>query len=143
MKEILFVCTGNTCRSPMCTALFNWKYSSGAARHAFSAGLFADGSPISRNASAALADFGVPELGDDNYSDHVSHTVTEEDISKADEVYGVTSAHAAHLRRLFPAYSEKIKVLPLPVSDPFGSDLNRYKQCLEDIDASLAILFSD
>ena len=38
MRRVLFVCTGNTCRSPMCAALFNDRYA-GLTRHAVSAGL--------------------------------------------------------------------------------------------------------
>ena len=45
---LLFVCTGNTCRSPMAAAMFNFLFPE---RNAFavSAGLCADGSPISEN----------------------------------------------------------------------------------------------
>lgn len=141
MKNILFVCTGNTCRSPMCAALLNEKYSSGNTMHAVSVGLYADGSSISRNAAEALSAFGIADTEDNHYTAHVSHTVTEEDIMAADQIYGVTPAHAAQLKLLFPAYAGKITTLPLPITDPFGSDLNGYKRCLEDIDAALALLF--
>ena len=56
---LLFVCTGNTCRSPMAAAMFNFLFPE---RNAFavSAGLCADGSPISENAKEALRRRGVP-----------------------------------------------------------------------------------
>lgn len=138
MKKILFVCTGNTCRSPMCAALLNAKDND---MYAFSAGLYADGSPISKNAIAALHELGVTDTKENHYSAHISHTVTQEDIVSADTVYGVTPAHAAQLRALFPAYAEKIFALPIPIFDPYGSDLDGYEQCLMDIDRAFVLLF--
>lgn len=137
---VLFVCTGNTCRSPMCAALFNDRYA-GLTRHAISAGLMADGSPISENAVRALENAGVISRPDNDYKSHISKNVTEEMIKSASVVVGVTSSHAMQLILRFPAYASKITVMPTEISDPFGGDLSRYEACLSDIDNSLRAAF--
>ena len=138
---VLFVCTGNTCRSPMCAALFNDRYA-GLTRHAVSAGLMADGSPISENAVRALEHADVPSRKPDNdYKSHVSRTVTAEMMEHADIVVGVTSSHAMQLMLRFPAYASKIAVMPAEISDPYGGNLARYEACLADIGRALNTAF--
>lgn len=138
---VLFVCTGNTCRSPMCAALFNDRYA-GLTRRAVSAGLMADGSPISENAVRALENADVPSRKPDNdYKSHVSRTVTADMMKNAAVVVGVTSSHAMQLMLRFPAYASKITVMPTEISDPFGGNLARYEACLADIDRALRMAF--
>ena len=140
-QTVLFVCTGNTCRSPMCAALFNDRYA-GMTRIAVSAGLMADGSPISENAVRALENADVRSRKPDNdYRNHVSRTVTEEMMENADVVVGVTSSHAMQLMLRFPAYASRITVMPAEISDPFGGNLARYEACLADIDRALRTAF--
>lgn len=140
-NTVLFVCTGNTCRSPMCAALFNAKYSTNTSLYAVSAGLYSDGTPISKNAVIALSDYGIVSSSDNNYEHHVSHTVTEDDIASASFVYGVTASHVLQLKMMFPAYSDKIYPLPRYISDPFGGNIEAYKSCLCDIDNALSELY--
>lgn len=137
---VLFVCTGNTCRSPMCAALFNDRYA-GLTRHAVSAGLMADGSPISDNAVRALENADVKSTPDNDYKRYFSRTVTEEMIADAAVVVGVTSSHAMQIMLRFPAYASKITVMPTEISDPFGGNLARYEACLADIDRALRTAF--
>ena len=72
--NILFICTGNTCRSPMAHYYLNSLNLNGV--KAFSAGLFADGSPISENSRLALSEAGI------DAKNHISHTVTLEDVKE-------------------------------------------------------------
>jgi len=143
MKKILFVCTGNTCRSPMCAALFNYLYSEKLSSIAFSAGLMADSSPISKNAVSALSEFGVAAESAGNFIDHISHTVTKEDMESADLVFGVTEAHAARLTEMFREYEDEIHALPISIADPYGMDIAAYKRCLGSIDCALGLIFGD
>lgn len=129
-KRLLFVCTGNTCRSPIAAAL--WRARGGRAD---SAGLAVrEGEPASRYAALAAAERG----GD--LSAHFARRVTAADVAAADRVYGLTEGHAAALRTCFPLWADKIDVLPLSVSDPFGGDMEDYRRCAEVIDRALDAL---
>ncbi len=139
-RLVVFVCTGNTCRSPMAAALFNAKYA-GETMYARSCGLSADGSPISPNAVLALIHKGVRSTGDNDYLSHVSQNVSEEILQKAWIVVGITGRHAMELMMRYPAYASKINGMARDIADPYGGDLARYEACLEEIDAALADAF--
>ena len=90
--NVLFVCTGNTCRSPMAAALFNKiAVEKDLDVRIESAGLFAnDGEPASENAVAAMKDYGV------DLSEHVS----EQELLGAQAYLGkITEEEALHRRK--------------------------------------------
>ena len=121
MKNILFVCTGNTCRSPMAEAIFNHFAPEGYS--AFSAGIYAsDGKAISDNSIAALAEIGIS-------ASHTSVKINEQLMSKYDYIVGITSEHAKILTGLYPEFAKKIYSFPREVSDPYGMDLDAYRKC--------------
>ena len=144
-RRILFVCTGNTCRSPMAAALLNHlsrpkEICSAMAEqgrpvyHASSAGLYApEGAPISANAALALERAGVVPVPGEDYTAHRARTVTAEMVALADEVVGLTGAHAMELLMRFPEAASKIRTLPADISDPFGGDLACYEACLAQL----------
>ncbi len=138
--KILFVCTGNTCRSPMCSAIVNDQRTPFSA---LSAGLFASSEPISQNAADALRLAGILSTDENPYADHRSHTVSHEDMEWADVVVGVSDAHEAELKRRFPAFAGKIRSLPIGISDPYGGSLAVYENCLEEIHQAVTMLLQE
>lgn len=134
MDHIIFICTGNTCRSPMAEGLFRahgGEEQTGLA--AASAGLFTqDGIPASDNAVTA-----AKELGAD-ISAHRSRMLTHEMAQNARYLVCMTGAHYDRVCELFPDCADKVFTLTQrDVSDPFGGDLDMYRRAAAEIDAGV------
>ena len=118
---ILFICTGNTCRSPMAAALARSR-----GIEAESAGItVCPGSPASEKAIRAAARHGADLTG------HRSRQVTEEMILSADQAYVMTSAHWEALNERFPETAAKADVLYPEIPDPYGGDDAAYDRCAD------------
>ncbi len=144
-RRILFVCTGNTCRSPMAAALLNdmARQRGDACRTvACSAGLFAaDGAPITPAAAHALQTAGIVPVAGMDYTVHRAHTVNERDIADADVVVGLTAAHAMQLTMRFPEAASKIGALPMDIPDPYGGTQEEYDACLAALRCCIELAF--
>ena len=153
-RRICFVCTGNTCRSPMAAAVANAMAQEQLSMlpssirelatpniQAFSAGLYAnEGDPIASNAIRALEDANVPVVKGADYHDHVAHTLTDEEAEGFDLLIGLTREHAFGLMIRFPHLAQRITVFPQDISDPYGGSLSLYRDCLEQIRQGVASL---
>ncbi len=139
--KILFVCTGNTCRSPMAKVLLEhtWKKIARElpALEVNSAGLAADiDNAASRWAQEVMLDRNL-FLGK-----HLTKQVSEELVVGADLILTMTEAHRKHLLSLFPGVQDKCFSLRSYVGssgdirDPFGGD----KRVYEDIAGELEML---
>lgn len=121
--NILFVCTGNTCRSPMAEGYLNSKNIDGI--KAFSRGLAADGSPANEKAISVMNEEGI------DISSHISKTVSVFDFKNADKIVCLSSSHKQILMQFVP--EEKLMVLGNGIADPFGADIDTYRNCRDEI----------
>ena len=136
--SVCFVCTGNTCRSPMAEACLK----SRGYKNVISRGIAArDGDPISEFSALALEESGIASTPDNDYKSHRAQNITDGDMARADLVYCMTSSHARMLLFAFPQYAGKIHVMPDEISDPFGGNLETYKKTLAEISSAIAELF--
>ncbi len=141
-SQILFVCTGNTCRSPMAAALFNHLYTEGT-RLAVSAGIAADGSPIAKYACEALMKRGVLPTAENDYPRHISRAADDISMENAELIVGMTASHANSLIMKYPSFATKITVMPEDIPDPFGGSQDDYDRCLSAIEKGLTDAFGE
>lgn len=137
MVRILFVCTGNTCRSPMAATLLRDKIKSMAGGASFSvdsAGLAAwAGQPASPEAILTMTEQRL------SLSDHRAKQIDAGQIATSNLVLTMTRSHKESLLRLFPAARDKIYTLAeyagpaLDVTDPIGGTLQAYRICADQL----------
>ena len=153
--RVCFVCTGNTCRSPMAQAVTNAlaerelapippSVRACATRRleACSAGLYASsGDPITAHAVKALEAAEVEAVEGHDYHLHTAHTVTAGDVETADILVGMSASHVMELLLRFPEAASKLRCMPSPISDPYGGDLACYQACLAQIEEGVKALF--
>jgi len=143
MKTILFVCTGNVCRSPMAEGLFRHAVKGRGDFCALSAGVGAiDGQPPSAYAVHALRELGI------DISQQRSRMLTAELVNQADYIFGMTHGHVDAVNLLYPQAVEKtfllrefddtLDVFEKDISDPIGGTLEVYLECRDQIEQGIA-----
>ncbi|ARD48783.1 low molecular weight phosphatase family protein [Sporosarcina sp. P37] len=131
--NIYFICTGNTCRSPLAEALLNHANVPGLT--AKSAGIHAmDGLPISVNSAQLLTEAGI------SFTPY-SNELKASEMEWADLVLTMTASHRDFLHSRFPEMKEKVFTLKeyagavpgTDVHDPYGGHLATYRTTFNEL----------
>ena len=137
--KLLFICTGNTCRSPMAEGLAREMF--GDSVHVSSAGMEACvGESASTHALEVLKEQNV------DISRHRSRRIRAELMADADWIIPMTQAQEEALKRLFPQYNHKTRYLgdwgdqKKDVLDPWSGSLDVYRQTAHEIGKLLSEL---
>jgi glycine hydroxymethyltransferase len=141
MKNVLFVCTGNVCRSPMAEGLFRKLLTERDDIRVQSAGVSAGhGMPASRHAIQALSVDGV------DLANFRSQPLSEELVREATHIFVMTRDHKRLIELLFPEAAEKTYLLrefepgAPDVPDPIGLGRETYERCRDILKGALPSL---
>jgi RpiB/LacA/LacB family sugar-phosphate isomerase len=142
MRNVLFVCTGNVCRSPMAQGLFANLVRGRRDIEVTSAGIGAvGGQPPSAHSVEVMNELGI------DIRNIRSKPLMVELVRKADFIFVMTYGHLDSMLLLFPSAAEKtfllrefetdLPVMEREVPDPIGQSRDMYRECRDQIRSAL------
>lgn len=139
--QILFVCTGNTCRSAMCEGIFKSLVELSNIK-VLSAGINAcNGDKANENAIEALNEMGI------DISNHTAKLLTKGDVLDSDLIITMTSMHKSIIISNCPNAKDKVFTIyeyagcgDGQVTDPYGMSIDVYKNCALELKKLLEII---
>jgi protein-tyrosine phosphatase len=140
-RKIVFVCTGNTCRSPMAEGMFKHRLAERLRCHVdelpargyvvSSAGVSAlPNDPAAEDSIEALREFGI------DLSAHRSRLASADLLARADDVIAMTRSHLLTIVSRYPVLSGSLRLLCGPdgdLDDPIGGGPDVYRKCAATI----------
>ncbi|HEY8411926.1 MAG TPA: hypothetical protein VIK76_11005, partial [Pyrinomonadaceae bacterium] len=149
-RLFLFVCSGNTCRSPMAAAIANSEISARLRVpiaslqtvnvRAMSAGVSARvGEPLTAEAQDALRSLNVP------VEPHAARNLTAELAQQAEMIFCMTSAHRDAVIKMLPEVAAKTFCLDVQtdIDDPIGKGMEAYLDCARRIHDLVRLRFNE
>lgn len=143
--KIMFICTGNICRSAMAHGLMEKKIKDNNMKNIeiYSCGIFAeDGDNATYNAIEAAKEYGV------DLSNHKATNIKNSKIGEMDLILCATMSHKYAVLQMYPNLKEKTYTIKeyvndeanlkdLDIKDPWGYDIEIYRFCIGEIDKCL------
>lgn len=135
MTRLLFICTGNTCRSALAEGIARARLGPESGVTAQSAGLYAlDGAPATPHALTVAAEAGV------DLSEHRARSADREILDGVDRIYVMTRQQAEALGRAGVAAVSRLSLLDPAgedIADPYGGDVDAYRVARDRIAAAV------
>ena len=144
--KVMFVCTGNICRSAMAHWLLVKKLKDRNIKdvEVYSSGIYADnGDGSTWEAISVMEDYGV------DLKPHRATNIRNSNIEEMDVILGMTIGHKQQMLQMYPNLKDKIFTLKeyvgynkaghdeINIIDPWGYNVETYRNCAEEIDECL------
>jgi protein-tyrosine-phosphatase len=139
--KIMFICTGNICRSAMAHWLMKKKLQEKNINNIeiYSSGIYAEnGDTSTEEAIEVMEEYGV------NLKQHKATNTAKSNIKEMDLILCMTASHKHALMQIYPNLSNKIYTLKeyvgineIDIKDPWGYGIVTYRYCASEIDMCL------
>lgn len=140
MKKIMYICTGNICRSAMAHGYMQHIVNNSDKKNDYlisSCGIYAmTGDKATKNAIQAMREYNV------DLENHRATNIRDIDIENYDVILCMTTLHKINVLSMYPKLEGKVFTLKefvdsstkyKDIDDPWGLDLKVYRECAEEI----------